>query len=323
MFEVRDLRLVQAIHEHGSLVRAARVLGIAQPSLTRHLAALEAKLRGPLFERSHRGVMVTDLGRAILTEAADILGRIERLDRYATEVRGGHVRDLPVIAGAYIAESLCLVAAARMLALHPRIRIRLISANWAEVPRAVNEREAPFGLLDLRGFENDPRIEVERLRPQPGIFLVRPEHPLTARTGIDLADILAYPMVFIGRVPTELQAPMTAAREEARIRGTPYPAFPAILHESPTVGLNVLRHSDAVAAATPTIAGAALRMQEIVPLRWRAPWLSIHPGILRLRGRPLGEAEEGFLDLLRTVDREIERETLAWFHGQGIPAECN
>src|SRR5512139_1896262 len=71
MFEVRDLRMVRAIHEHGSLVRAARVLGIAQPALTRQLAALEARLRGPLFERSPRGVTTTDLGRAVLTDASE------------------------------------------------------------------------------------------------------------------------------------------------------------------------------------------------------------------------------------------------------------
>ena len=46
MIEVRELRLVKAIDDHGSLVRAARVLGIAQPALTRALARLEARLRG-------------------------------------------------------------------------------------------------------------------------------------------------------------------------------------------------------------------------------------------------------------------------------------
>ena len=44
MIEVRELRLVKAIDDHGSLVRAARVLGIAQPAMTRALARLEARL---------------------------------------------------------------------------------------------------------------------------------------------------------------------------------------------------------------------------------------------------------------------------------------
>ena len=74
--------------EQGSLVRAARVLGIGQPALSRSLAALEVRLRGPLFERSCRGVMPTNLGRALLAEADDILYRLEQLDRHLAEVRG-------------------------------------------------------------------------------------------------------------------------------------------------------------------------------------------------------------------------------------------
>ena len=70
MIEVRDLRLVEAIHENGSLIRAARVLGVAQPALTRSLAVLEAKLGGQLFERNHRGVIATNLARAILADSA-------------------------------------------------------------------------------------------------------------------------------------------------------------------------------------------------------------------------------------------------------------
>ena len=57
MLEVRELRLVQAIEAHGSLARAARVLATSQPALTRSLAALEARLRGPLFERGPRGAI--------------------------------------------------------------------------------------------------------------------------------------------------------------------------------------------------------------------------------------------------------------------------
>ncbi len=320
MLEVRELRMVRAIQENGSLVRAARVLGVAQPALTRSLASLEAKLRGPLFERSPRGVLVTDLGRAVLAHAEDILGRLEHLDRYLSEVRGGQARDLTVVAGAFLAESLCVGAAGRMLGHFSQIRLRLVTANWAEVPRAVHEREAPFGLLDLRGYQPDPGLEIEWLTPQPGLFVARPGHPLAGREDIDLADILAFPMVFIGRVPTPVQAPLAAAREEARRRGSVHPAFPAVVHESPTVALAALRGTDAVASTTLAIGGAALEGGEAVALRWRAPWVSLHPGIIRLRNRPLGEPEEAFLDLLRGVDREIADASRDWFARAGMDA---
>jgi DNA-binding transcriptional LysR family regulator len=159
MIEVRELRLVKAIVENGSLVRAARVLGIAQ-----------ARLRGKLFERSRRGVIATDLGRAIIAEGSAILDSLERLERHLSEARGTQTHDLNVIAGAYMAETLCLTAAAGMLAAFPTTRVRLISANWTEVPAAILEREAPIGLMDIRGFVADPGLTVEKLRPQPGIL---------------------------------------------------------------------------------------------------------------------------------------------------------
>ncbi|HWT10275.1 MAG TPA: LysR family transcriptional regulator [Roseomonas sp.] len=324
MFEVRDLRMVRAIHEHGSLVRAARVLGIAQPALTRQLAALESRLRGLLFERSPRGVTMTDLGRAVLADAADILDRLERLGRNAAEARGDQVRDLNIVAGAYIAETLCLVAGARMLSLYPQVRLRLVSANWAEVPRAVHEREASLGVLDLRGFEAEmgDGLEIERLRPQPGLFVVRPGHPLVGRAEIGLADIVAFPLVLIGRIPTAIQAPIAAARAEAKAAGRSHAAFPALIHESPTVALRALPHSDAVLAVTIAVAAPALRAGEVVALPWRDPWVSVHPGIIRLRNRALGEAEEAFLDLLRTADREGEKAALAWCAANGLPGDC-
>jgi DNA-binding transcriptional LysR family regulator len=322
MLEVRDLRLIKAIDEHGSLARASRVLGIAQPALTRGLAAIEARLRGRLFERGSRGVIATDLGRAVLAEATDLLQRFERLDRHLAVVRGEQVRDLTIVAGAYAAESIALVAAARMLAPHPTLRLRLVTANWAEVPRAVMEREAAIGLCDLRAYHDDPGLEVQRLRPQPGIFVTRPGHPLAGMAGVGLAEMQAYPLALIGRVPREVQAPIATAREAAQRAGALHPAYPALVHESPTVALSLLRHCDAVVAVTVAIAAPALRRGEIVALPWRAPWVSVHPGVIRLRGHPPGEAAQAFLDLLQTADIEAERDARAWCAEHGLSSDC-
>jgi DNA-binding transcriptional LysR family regulator len=228
-----------------------------------------------------------------------------------------------VIAGAYMAETLCLTAAARMLSAFPNTRVRLVSANWTEVPAAILEREAPIGMMDIRGFVADPGLSVEKLRPQPGIFVARAGHPLAGRASVSLADIMAYPLAFIGRAPREVQAPHIAAREEARRLGQLHPAFPALVHESPTVMLKLLPQCDAVAAVSVTMAMEALRHGDIVALPWqRAPWASIHPGIITLRNRALGAAEQGYLDLIRAADHQAAEEALAWCAAQGVPSKC-
>lgn len=318
MLEARDLRLVRTIQEEGSLARAARVLGIGQPALTRSLAALEAQLRGPLFERNSRGMTPTNLGRALLAEAVDILHRLERLDRHLAEVRGSQVRTLAVVGGGYALETLGMPAAARLLAVHPTVQVQLVTANWAEVPRAVQERKALIGLMDISSLEETADLTIERLRAQPGLFVVRPGHPLLAIASPGLSDILAWPLAFIGRVPRRIQAPLATAREAARQAGRLHPAFPALVHESPTVAMNAARYSDAVAAVTVPIAATALRAGEVVVLPWRAPWLTVETGVIRSRLRRPTEAEDAFLDLLRTADAEASADAARYFAAAGL-----
>lgn len=322
MLEVRDLRMVQAIHEQGSLARAARVLNMGQPALTRALATLELRLQGPLFERSRRGVLPTDLCRALLPGGGEILRQIEQLGQHLTEARGAQTQTLTVAAGGYAAESIAIVAAARMLAVHPTVRLRLLATNWADVVRMVREREVSVGVVDLSALGEAQDLDVETLLPQPGVIVVRAGHPLAGKDGLCVADIFAWPLIMMGRMPRRVQAPLTQAREQARAAGPVHPAFPALIHESPTVALRAVRHSDAIAAVTLSIAADALRSGDLVALRWRAPWMSVRWGIIRPRHRRPTEAEEAFLDLLRTADRESLQLAEAFLAEIGLDTDC-
>ncbi|WP_043839485.1 LysR family transcriptional regulator [Muricoccus aerilatus] len=84
--DLRRLRTVLAIMEHGSLSRAAERLGIAQPALGAQLRHLEEELGVPLLLRHSRGVTPTEAGRALRDGAWPLL---EGLDALAN-----HIRDL-------------------------------------------------------------------------------------------------------------------------------------------------------------------------------------------------------------------------------------
>ncbi|MEY4753604.1 MAG: hypothetical protein RJA44_1279, partial [Pseudomonadota bacterium] len=59
------LRAFACVVEHGSLTRAAVQLGLSQPTLSRQIAALEAQLGAPLFERTGRRLRPTDLAQSL------------------------------------------------------------------------------------------------------------------------------------------------------------------------------------------------------------------------------------------------------------------
>lgn len=74
----RQLECFVAVAEEGSFTRAARRVGISQPSLSQHIRSLEAELDGAVFDRLPRGVSLTPAGRTLLPEARVAVRALER-----------------------------------------------------------------------------------------------------------------------------------------------------------------------------------------------------------------------------------------------------
>ncbi|MFT4173046.1 MAG: LysR family transcriptional regulator [Rhodocyclaceae bacterium] len=75
---LNQLQTFVHVAEHGSFSKAALVLGVAQPALSRQVRALETELHETLLLRHGRGVQVTDAGRRLLEHCQDILHMVSR-----------------------------------------------------------------------------------------------------------------------------------------------------------------------------------------------------------------------------------------------------
>ncbi len=315
MLEVRDLELVVTILREGNLARAARVLGLGAPVLSRRLADLEHRLGGALFVRGNAGVQPTNLCRTLTADAQDILDRMQSLKNRLSATRGRQTEDLRVAAGFYVCETSVLPAAAAMFGAWPRLRLSVTAMNWTAVADTVRERESDLGVLEISDLgEEVGDLVVEPLREHPAFFAARAGHPLACRAGLTLADILAYPLVLIGRAPKQYVALFAAAREAAQAGGPVHAAFPALQHESPSLALRTVALSDALVGVTAPMAEVALRAGAITILPWHEPWTFMRFGIIQARGRRLSPAAGHFAAALRAADLE------AWRAGQAMLA---
>jgi LysR family transcriptional regulator, salicylic acid-responsive activator of bsdBCD len=93
---LRQLTYFRAVVEHQSLAAAADVLGVAQPNLSVAIKQLEERWGVSLFERSGRGLAVTDTGRALYERAADLLGGASTLDQEMRAIGRGFTARLRV-----------------------------------------------------------------------------------------------------------------------------------------------------------------------------------------------------------------------------------
>src|SRR6204780_3242431 len=77
MLDVTRLRVLVAIARNGSVTAAARGLNYPQPSISHHIARLEAETGARLLERVGRGVRLTEAGRLLAERAEEIIGRLD------------------------------------------------------------------------------------------------------------------------------------------------------------------------------------------------------------------------------------------------------
>lgn len=124
--ELRLLRYLIAVVDHGSVSRAAARLAVAQPSLSRQLRALEAELGVTLFDRSQRALRLAPAGEAFLPMARDLVIRADRAVAAMTTL------------GTSLATPVTLVAPETTVA---DVIAPFVAAHGSDMP-AVNVREA-------------------------------------------------------------------------------------------------------------------------------------------------------------------------------------
>jgi len=122
-------RTLLAVLTEGSLSGAARALGIAQPTAGRHIAALEASFKQPLFTRSQTGLLPTETALALRGYAEAMQHTAAALERAATGqglTVNGTVR---VSASEIIAVEVLPPTLALLCQEHPQLKVELLATD--------------------------------------------------------------------------------------------------------------------------------------------------------------------------------------------------
>jgi DNA-binding transcriptional LysR family regulator len=135
MLDVTRLRVLVAVARCGSVTAAAKALNYAQPSVSHHLARLEAETGIKLIQRAGRGIRLTDAGRLLAERAAEVIGRLDAAENELaayTGLRAGRLR----LAAFPSALGTIVPAAAALLREHePSVDLRLTEAEPPEALR--------------------------------------------------------------------------------------------------------------------------------------------------------------------------------------------
>lgn len=143
--DMRHLRTFVAVAEAGGFRRAAERLYLSQPTVSAHMAAMEAEIGSPLVRRGGRTVALTPAGERLLPYARRLLLLHGEAEAAVRAWRRDYDERLRVVSSIFVAASVLPGALRRLVADHPRLDLALATAFSAEVVQAVGGGHADLG----------------------------------------------------------------------------------------------------------------------------------------------------------------------------------
>src|ERR1700749_441362 len=158
MLDVTRLRVLVAVARHGSVTPAGHALNYAPPSVSHHLARLEAETGTKLVQRAGRGIRLTDAGRLLAERAVEVIGRLDAAENELAVFSGLRAGRLRLAAFPSALSTILPAAAAILHGRPPTTDLRLPQGGAAGIPR---ERHPTVA---LRLTEAEPPDAVRMLR---------------------------------------------------------------------------------------------------------------------------------------------------------------
>ena len=194
--DIRDLQLVVAIAEEGTVTGAGNRLHLTQSALSHRLKDLEDRLGVPMFLRVRRRMIITPAGESVLASARRVLDEIERVQAQVQRpAKNGH-RLLSVSTACCTCYGWLPNLVATFRSRHPQVEIRLDCDLSGQAAEWVASGRSDIGIV--YNAPADPSIEAVPLFDDDMVVVVSPQHARAGATAIrpgDLADetLLVYP----------------------------------------------------------------------------------------------------------------------------------
>jgi DNA-binding transcriptional LysR family regulator len=193
MLNLTLIEAFNAVMKTGSTTRAAEVLGISQPAISRSLRRLEDVTKLKLFERNGPRLNPTSEAELLHREVLDCYVGLDRLRHAVAQIRSSGSGSLRLASSAALGMSFVPGAMRRFHDKRPGVCLTLEIANSATVRTLVASGAFDIGLC---ADEIDrSNVTIQHFLETPGVCVMRPDNPLSAHEVITPEMLHGVPMV--------------------------------------------------------------------------------------------------------------------------------
>jgi DNA-binding transcriptional LysR family regulator len=225
VLDPKALRHFLTVARIGSIRGAAEHLNLAASIVSRQIADIEHQLGLSIFERTARGVVLTEAGQLVLDHARRIFDDRGLLGEQLDQLRGVQQGRVRIICGEGFVADLVENGLPNFIRIYPTVRLTLDLGSTEVLLDSVSNGDADIGVVYNPVI--DTRIKSLAISRQPLCLVAPPSHTLLTRKGLSLADCLAEPCALlmkghgvrqlVGRVAADLGLALAPVLETGSI----------------------------------------------------------------------------------------------------------
>jgi len=302
----KEILIIRVLDEQRNFGRAASILNMTQPALSRALQRIESDLGVRLFDRSKTHVAPTAQGQAALRHADALLRGFSDLRRAISTSGPQYSMDFSVSFGPLAAEAIGMAAFATYTSRFPKSHGQIRIRDWVTCISDVREGRSDLAITDLPSVKSMPDLEGIPLGREPGGFFCRSDHPLARANRVDWQDLVSFPWAFTtiqSRFADMIPVPLDKAGRVDLETGT---FNPAIRVETFDGVKAAVRNGYAIGVGSPRFLQEEIAAGEMTFLDLFEPWMQISYGLIWRRGSAPRGALKAFVDIL--VETQSERD---------------
>ncbi len=195
--DARELAVLRAVIERGSVTGAAQALHVSQPAVSRTLLLVEQRLGIALFRRERQRLYPTPEAEMLYGDIVQAVTSIEAVERRARDLRDGRSGALRIASIAAFANSIVPRTVGRLRQRKPGVEYVIDVLTAREVAQRVATFRAEVGLLiDTATL---PDIHIEELITFPFGCLMPRSHRLAERPCLSVTDLVNEPLICLNR----------------------------------------------------------------------------------------------------------------------------
>jgi DNA-binding transcriptional LysR family regulator len=301
VMELRDLEYFAVVAEQGNLGRAAEMLGLSQPALSKSIARLEDAIEVKLFRRTAKGMDLTAEGSLLLSRARELRQSLRNVAREVADVSRGHAGHIRIGVGPNANDEFLLAAITELLTVEPRITMKVTVSDIDEILPALQSGQIDV-VFNLMVFKPPAGLAYIPLREDECVVCCATNHRLAAGAHVTLPE-LSKERWALGEpgLPTQQRL-----HEVFRDNGLDPPRV-ALESRLLSLRLEAAANSDLLVYTSRALAErlGALRVLPVQELRWVRS-----VGVLHREEPYLSPAVRRFIELLTRITSSTAAETV-------------